>query len=93
MLRVKINFDLLDQSKLFPGKKGRYLDLALIETKGNKYGDDYMVVQDLGKEARERGEKGPILGNARVIRAQGAQTAPAHKAAQEPENDGQNVPF
>lgn len=67
MIRCKINVSNIDKSKLFTGEKGVYLDLTLIEQHGNKYGDDFMVVQDLGKEARERGEKGPILGNGRIF--------------------------
>ena len=35
-----------------------------MNTPDSQWGQDYMVVQDLSKEARDAGEKGPILGNA-----------------------------
>ena len=65
MIKVKIKFDQIDQKALFQGKSGRYLDLVLWENKDGKsqYGDDFTVKQDLGKE--RRGEKAPIIGNAR----------------------------
>ena len=69
MIRVKIDVTKIDKTKLFKGAKGTYLYLTLIENRNgpDQYGNDFMVVQDLGKEARERGEKGPILGNGKMI--------------------------
>ena len=67
MIKLKINVLAIDKARLFKGSKGTYLDACLIETPNNAYGDDYMIVQDVSKEERERGEKGAILGNAKVI--------------------------
>ena len=56
-----------------------------------------MAVQDIGKEARERGEKGPILGNAKVYHPRDAQPArPAAKASGDsasPVGADEDVPF
>lgn len=97
MISGKINCSKIDKTKLFKGEKGTYLDIALIETKDDQYGNDYMIVQDLGKEARERGEKGAILGNAKIRGAKpAAQQAPAKAtagAAPKQENLDEDVPF
>lgn len=71
IIRCKINVNLVDKNKLFTGEKGRYMDITLLENKNgtDQYGNDFMVVQDIGKEAREKGEKGPILGNGKYVGA------------------------
>ena len=69
IIRCKINCSHIDKAALFKGEKGTYLDLTLLENTGgpDKYGNDFMVVQDIGKERREKGEKGPILGNGKKV--------------------------
>jgi hypothetical protein len=47
------------------------LDLVLIETPNSKYDNDYMVVQGTTKEEREKGVKGAILGNGKIIESKG----------------------
>lgn len=69
MILAKIDVSKIDKSKLFTGKKGVYLDLVLIESKSDKFGNDYMVYQGISKEERERGVKGETLGNAKIYRA------------------------
>jgi len=56
---------------MFVGAKGTYLDLCLLENRDgtDQYGNDGMVIQEISKEARESGRKGPIIGNYRVIHA------------------------
>jgi len=67
MISISINYDLIDQNRLFEGKKGRYLDLILIATPNDQYGNDFMCVQSVSKEEREQGIRGEILGNAKEI--------------------------
>jgi hypothetical protein len=52
-----------------------------------------MVVQDLGKEARDKGEKGPILGNAKIRSTGAAPSAPAAKKPAPQENPDEDCPF
>lgn len=66
IIRVSINLDKIDETHVVKGKKGRYLNVALVNTPQSPYGNDYMVSQDLPKEARENGERGEILGNAQA---------------------------
>lgn len=65
MIAVKIDVNKIDHNHLFDGKKGKYLDLLLLENRDgtDEYGNDFMVVQGVSKEARAAGVKGEILGN------------------------------
>jgi hypothetical protein len=70
IIRIKIDVTKIDKSALYKGAKGTYLDATLFltdETSGD-YGDNGMIAQDLGKERREAGEKGAILGNGTIIK-------------------------
>lgn len=94
MTTCKINVTRIDKSALFPGKNGKYLDLVLWENKDgpDKFGNDGFITQDLGKERRARGEKGPIIGNWRRIGKKLQQQAPA-TAQDAPPVDEDDVPF
>jgi hypothetical protein len=65
MQRLNINVSLIDKSELYEGKKGKYLSLTLFENRDgeDQYGNAGFIVQDIGKERREAGQKGPIIGN------------------------------
>lgn len=100
IIRAKLNVSLVDKSKLFKGEKGLYMDITLLENKDgvDKYGNNFMVVQDLGKESREAGVKNPILGNAKIVSGGGSALArsPAPAAAPTattPVDDGDAIPF
>ena len=59
---------LIDKTRLFPGAKGKYLDFVLIELRDpDKRGNDFMIVESITKEEREKGIRGTILGNARTV--------------------------
>ena len=92
MISVKINVTKVDKSKLFQGKNGsKWLDILLIESRNDKYGNDYMVVEGVSREDRERGVRGAILGNAKVIGKQAPKpSASSHAPA---EGGGDDVPF
>ena len=69
MILAKIDATKIDKAHLFKGQKGTYLDLVLIPNRNgvDQYGNDGMVTQGITKEARDKGENGPILGNYRKI--------------------------
>ena len=71
MQRLKINVKLIDKSAMFEGAKGTYLDLTLMDNRDgpDQYGNDGFIVQDIGKERREAGQKGPIIGNWKHVNA------------------------
>jgi hypothetical protein len=74
MIRAKIDVKKIRKDALFAGQKGTYCDITLMDNRDgpNEYGDDGFVVQDIGKERREAGEKGPIIGNWRHIETRDA---------------------
>jgi hypothetical protein len=69
IIASNIDVTKIDKNALYKGKKGTYLSITLLENRDgeDQYGNHFMCVQDLGKEARQRGEKGPILGNAKIV--------------------------
>ena len=97
MQKLKINVNLIDKTHLFKGAKGTYLDVTLMENKGgtDEYGNDGFIVQDIGKEAREAGEKGPIIGNWRHLQKRTAdKPAPvAKKTAPKDDLEPDSIPF
>ena len=68
-VRLKINVNMIEKARLFPGKKGKYLDATVFINvdEQDQYGNNGMVTQDVSKEEREQGVKGPILGNCEVF--------------------------
>lgn len=67
MIKAKINVTAIEKARLFRGEKGVYLDIALIETPNDRFGNDYLIVQEVSKDERLAGVKGPILGNAKIL--------------------------
>ena len=69
MIQLSINVAKLDKTRFIKGEKGVYCPLLMIETPGNKFGDDYLIRQDMTKEERESGAaRLPVVGNARNIK-------------------------
>lgn len=64
-ITINVNVELIDKERFFQGKKGRYMDLVLIETPESEYGD-YLV-----KQRGDRNEKMPILGNGKYFAPKG----------------------
>ena len=85
MITGKINVNLISQGKLFQGKKGKYLNIVLIETPASKYGD-YMI-----KQQGEKGEEMPILGNAKIFTPKPKEETQNKKEDWKPEID--DLPF
>lgn len=102
---LSIDLNKIDDKYITPGKNGaRYLDLKLVNTPDNEYGNDYFVSQGLPKAVRDEvkasgGEypRTPIVGNAKAWQCmegksneggQGASTA--QPKAQDQAND---MPF
>jgi hypothetical protein len=92
IISASLNIAKIDKAHIFDGKKGRYLNIALLPNKDgqDQYGNDYMVVQSVSKEARERGERGPILGNAKILKRDGGNQDKPKAAPQQcsDDNDG-----
>ena len=89
IITLKINVTLIEKARLFKGEKGTYLDLVLIPTPNNQYGD-YMIKQSVKKE--ERDVKMPILGNAKIM-APAKPKPEADAPAEEEPTPHEDVPF
>ena len=83
IIRVTVNIDLIEESRLYQGKKGRYLDLTLfLKDEVDQYGNHGFVTQNISKEEREGGVRAPIIGNAKVVG--GGNAAPAQAVPVKP---------
>lgn len=68
MIRCKIDVTKILKEHLFQGKNGaKYLDCTLVPSTNSQYGDTHFICQDLPKELRLQGKKGPIIGNAKAL--------------------------
>lgn len=91
----------IDKARLFKGAKGVYLNCtAFIDLDElDQYGNSGMITQDVTKEEKEAGTKGPILGNTKVFwqdSGQSSQQPTAQKHAAPTEDFGdfdQEIPF
>ena len=92
MISAKIDVTKIDKAKLFEGKNGaKYLDIVLMESPNNAYGNDYMVVQSVSKEERLAGKRGAILGNGKNMGGNYAQ--PKRQAEERHDDKGEDVPW
>ena len=96
-ITARIDVTKIDESRLYKGQKGTYLDIVLMPSNG-KYGDTHMIVQSVSKEERDQGIKGNILGNAtEMIKREQRQAKDQPPAQMERPgfkyNDEDDVPF
>lgn len=94
MQSLSINTAKIDKDALCQGKTGKFLNLTLMENRDgpDQYGNDGFIVQDIGKERRQAGEKGPIIGNWKHIHLtgdrRGGQQSQAPAMAPQRDNGG-----
>jgi len=99
MISINIDVKKIDKAALYIGQKGTYLNLTLMDNRDgtDQYGNDGFVVQDIGKERRMAGEKGPILGNWKQLGQQAPQQRqPSQPAPNQTGNEIQeddDIPF
>jgi hypothetical protein len=106
MQKLNINVSLIDKSELYEGKKGKYLSLTLFENRDgtDQYGNAGFIVQDIGKQRREAGQKGPIIGNWKHVNtapgrtvmpktATAPPTPPKSGYEPDPNDDQSDIPF
>lgn len=86
---AKIDVTKIDKSRLYKGQKGTYLDVVLIPTPQSEYGD-FMIVQQVSKDERDKGIKGEILGNGKVMGESKPETKPEPTGNTESNDD---LPF
>ena len=59
----------VDPNNIYRGEKGLYCSLTLMDNRDgvDQYGNEGFATVDLGRERREAGEKGQILGNWKTL--------------------------
>ncbi len=87
-VRLKIDVSKIDKARLFRGQKGVYLDATVFIDPDQKdqYENNGMITQDVTKEEKDSGVKGPILGNVQVFWKEQQQQAPQQYQQQAPQH-------
>jgi hypothetical protein len=98
-VKLKINVSEIEKARLFKGKKGVYLDATVfidIDQK-DQYENNGMITQDVSKEEKDAGTKGPILGNCQVFWSGGnnqpTQQQPVQQAPPVVDDLDSDIPF
>lgn len=98
---LKINVSEIEKDRLFAGSKGKYLDATVFIDLDEKdqFGNSGMITQDVTREEKEQGVKGPILGNCRIFwQGEGQSSTPQPsaqpQASHKPTDDfDDDIPF
>ena len=95
---LKINVSMIEKARLFAGQKGKYLDATVFIDLDqlDQYDNSGMITQDVSKEEKDQGVKGPILGNCKVFWSEGGQAPQkpaAHNQQQQYQPPAQNQGF
>jgi len=62
LMRVKLNLSKIDKSKIFEGKKGKYVDITIaLNDEKDEYGNNVAAFM------QDKGEDKNYLGNGRVV--------------------------
>ena len=86
-ISLKIDVTKIEKERLFAAQSGaKYLDLTTFVDLDNpgQYGDHGFISQNVSKQEREQGVKGPILGNAKVFYTEGGQQGGFSQPQQQP---------
>ncbi len=93
---LNLNLSKIDKSKIVQGKSGKYLNLtAFIDTeKEDQYGNHGAIAHSLSKEERQSGDKGAIIGNAKVFWNPSETSKPTPKPTPQADDDfNDDIPF
>ena len=104
MIKASINVTKIEKGEIYVGKNGKYVGLAFFANKGgpDQFGNDGFVTQEISKERRDNGERGPIIGNWKDLGGAAPQPEPTqHQQAKsnayqrQPVDmpDGDEIPF
>jgi len=87
IIKGSINLDMIDKSKIFVGKKGKYLPITItINDEVDQFGNQGPMVIEQSKEEREAKAPKTYLGNVKVVWTNGENVQAA------PRDDGKAAP-
>tara|TARA_R110000803_G_scaffold27678_1_gene64566 strand:+ start:767 stop:1072 length:306 start_codon:yes stop_codon:yes gene_type:complete len=83
IIKASINLDMIDKSKIYVGKKGKYLPVTItINDEVDNYGNQGPMVIEQSKEEREAKAPKTYLGNVKVVWTNGDNVAAAPREDQ-----------
>ncbi len=84
IIKASINLDMIDKSKIYVGKKGKYFPITItINDEVDNYGNQGPVVIEQSKEEREAKAAKIYLGNVKVVWTNGDNVAAAPRTDQQ----------
>jgi len=95
LVKLKIAVNKIDKERLYRGQN-TYLDAEvwLDEDQEDQYGNHGMITQEVSREERDRGVKGAILGNAKVVWREDRQSKPSQGPTPQATKDkNDDIPF
>jgi hypothetical protein len=72
LIKMSINLDAIDKSKLIKGKKGTYANLILSVNDESRFGNNCSIAVDQTKEEREAKTAKTYIGNGSVVWTDGS---------------------
>ena len=89
-IELKINVNLIEKARLYPGQKGNYLTLTgfIDLDQKDQYENNGFLTQSISKEERDSGVKMPILGNTKIF-FDDRQPAAPRQVVQQPQGQPQ----
>mgnify|MGYP003632033554 CR=1 FL=1 len=91
-ISVRIDITKIDESRLYQGAKGTYLDLTtFVSDELDQYENNGFISQSLTAEEREAKTQTPILGNVKIFYTDGPQSGP--QAAPQAAAIDEDIPF
>lgn len=91
-MRIKLNFSKLDRTAFFKGKSGTLGDATImVNDEPDQYGNHVFIVQDIGKERRNSGERGPIFGNGKFVDGAGPEAGRTAAPKPRPDDDDDDI--
>lgn len=65
---ASINLDKMELERLYQGKKGKYLNVAIfLNEETDRFGSNGFIVQQVTADEYKAGKKGTILGNVKKV--------------------------
>ena len=97
IIKANINLNNIPKEKIYKGKKGNYLTLAItVNDEPDQFGNQGPVIVDQTKEEREAKAEKTYLGNVKVVWPNGTFPEPNFGDApqkQKPKVEAEDLPF
>ena len=97
IIKANINLNNIPKEKIYKGKKGNYLTLAItVNDEPDQFGNQGPVIVDQTKEEREAKAEKTYLGNVKVVWTNGTFPEPNfgdNPVKQKPKVEAEDLPF